>query len=132
MRDQVVTFVFESHHHRDYHLKVILDFFNHNDGTPNSISLSFKGNFSWKVSRVAAVMQEFTQSGGVRPFGVSLLICGWDKDAPEGENDPKDGNNKAAGGRPRLFQVKSICQPFTSYQRDFIFQIEELNIQFIV
>ena len=32
------------------------------------------------VSRVAMVMQEFTQSGGVRPFGVSLLIAGWDKE----------------------------------------------------
>ncbi|PAV88635.1 hypothetical protein WR25_22624 [Diploscapter pachys] len=31
------------------------------------------------VSKVAAVMQEYTQSGGVRPFGVSLLIAGWDK-----------------------------------------------------
>ncbi|KAH7730074.1 CBN-PAS-2 protein [Aphelenchoides avenae] len=31
------------------------------------------------VTRLAAVMQEYTQSGGVRPFGVSLLIAGWDK-----------------------------------------------------
>lgn len=32
------------------------------------------------VQRVAMVMQEYTQSGGVRPFGVSLLICGCDED----------------------------------------------------
>lgn len=32
------------------------------------------------VRRVADVMQEYTQSGGVRPFGVSLLIAGWDMD----------------------------------------------------
>jgi len=31
------------------------------------------------VRDLAAVMQEFTQSGGVRPFGVSLLIAGWDE-----------------------------------------------------
>lgn len=30
------------------------------------------------VSKVAAIMQEYTQSGGVRPFGVSTLIGGWD------------------------------------------------------
>lgn len=34
------------------------------------------------VQRVATLMQEYTQSGGVRPFGVSLLICGWDNDRP--------------------------------------------------
>ncbi|MGH0126807.1 UNVERIFIED_CONTAM: hypothetical protein FKN15_024007 [Acipenser sinensis] len=34
------------------------------------------------VQRVASVMQEYTQSGGVRPFGVSLLIAGWDEGRP--------------------------------------------------
>jgi len=45
------------------------------------------------VQRVASVMQEYTQKGGVRPFGVSLLICGW--------ND----------GKPYLFQ----CDPSGAY-----------------
>jgi len=34
------------------------------------------------VQRLAMVMQEYTQSGGVRPFGVSLLIAGFDEDRP--------------------------------------------------
>ncbi|CAL1264031.1 unnamed protein product, partial [Larinioides sclopetarius] len=45
------------------------------------------------VQRVAYIMQEYTQSGGVRPFGVSLLIAGWDN------------------GRPYLFQ----CDPSGAY-----------------
>jgi len=40
------------------------------------------------VKSTASVMQEYTQSGGVRPFGVSLLVAGIDGD-----------------GEPRLFQV---------------------------
>ncbi|KAI3728493.1 hypothetical protein L6452_17130 [Arctium lappa] len=34
------------------------------------------------VRETAAVMQEFTQSGGVRPFGVSLLVAGFDDKGP--------------------------------------------------
>jgi 20S proteasome subunit alpha 2 len=40
------------------------------------------------VKGTASVMQEYTQSGGVRPFGVSLLVAGADGD-----------------GTPKLFQV---------------------------
>ena len=38
---------------------------------------------SQNVKEVAAVMQEFTQSGGVRPFGVSVLMAGYDDDGPK-------------------------------------------------
>jgi len=35
------------------------------------------------VKGVADVMQEYTQSGGVRPFGVSILMAGYDDDGPK-------------------------------------------------
>lgn len=35
------------------------------------------------VREEAAVMQEFTQSGGVRPFGVSLMMAGYDDNGPQ-------------------------------------------------
>ncbi|EDO42182.1 predicted protein [Nematostella vectensis] len=46
--------------------------------------LMYKENIptSQLVQRLASVMQEYTQSGGVRPFGVSLLVAGWDDDRP--------------------------------------------------
>lgn len=46
------------------------------------------------VKEIAAIMQEFTQSGGVRPFGVSLLITGYDYD-----------DTTKAVTRPALYQV---------------------------
>lgn len=45
------------------------------------------------VQKVANIMQEYTQSGGVRPFGVSLLVAGCDD------------------GKPALFQ----CDPSGAY-----------------
>ena len=35
------------------------------------------------VREIATVMQEFTQSGGVRPFGVCLLVAGFDREGPQ-------------------------------------------------
>ncbi|XP_055824174.1 proteasome subunit alpha type-2-B-like [Solanum dulcamara] len=40
------------------------------------------------VRETAAVMQEFTQSGGVRPFGVSLLVAGFDEGPQLYQVDP--------------------------------------------
>lgn len=69
------------------------------------------------VQDVARVMQEATQSGGVRPYGVSLLIAGWDEgiepedgDVPvEGaEAETKKPTGKTGGilkGGPMLYQV---------------------------
>jgi 20S proteasome subunit alpha 2 len=70
------------------------------------------------VQDVARTMQEATQSGGVRPYGVSLLIAGWDDGIePETEDagivgrdvDPeKKPIGKTGGilkGGPSLYQV---------------------------
>ena len=68
---------------------------------------------------VARVMQEATQSGGVRPYGVSLLIAGWDdgvepeteelkEEGLETEAEKKKASGKTGGilkGGPSLYQV---------------------------
>lgn len=69
------------------------------------------------VQDVARLVQEATQSGGVRPYGVSLLIAGWDEgiepdtgEAQRGDNedDEKKVSGKTGGilkGGPSLYQV---------------------------
>lgn len=67
---------------------------------------------------VARVMQEATQSGGVRPYGVSLLIAGWDDGVePQTQELADEGLETAAEkkltgktggilkGGPSLYQV---------------------------
>ncbi len=71
------------------------------------------------VQDVARVMQEATQSGGVRPYGVSLLIAGWDEGILPEEDEEQKGDDKPEGdekkptgktggilkGGPMLYQV---------------------------
>ena len=66
------------------------------------------------VQDVARVVQEATQSGGVRPYGVSLLIAGWDEgveplDEQEKRKKKEGGEVTATGGilkgGPSLYQV---------------------------
>lgn len=67
------------------------------------------------VQDVARVMQEATQSAGVRPYGVSMLVAGWDEgiDPEEEETEIKEGEDvkktkKTGGihkGGPMLYQV---------------------------
>ena len=81
------------------------------------------------VQDVARVMQEATQSGGVRPYGVSLLIAGWDDgvepETPElaDEGLETDAEKKKASGKtggilkggPSLYQVdpSGSCKRFS-------------------
>jgi len=60
------------------------------------------------VQDVARVMQEATQSGGVRPYGVSLLIAGWDDGIEPETTEAKLASRKTGGilkGGPSLYQV---------------------------
>merc|ERR1712010_228633 len=52
------------------------------------LNLEDKVSVEYITKHVASVQQRYTQSGGVRPFGISTLICEFDSD-----------------GTPRLFQT---------------------------
>jgi hypothetical protein len=64
------------------------------------------------VRDIAAVMQEFTQSGGVRPFGVSLLIAGCVRRGGRslGKHEPNQiGVRESVGGERRHRAVQYMA-----------------------
>ncbi|KAK3072949.1 Proteasome subunit alpha type-2 [Teratosphaeriaceae sp. CCFEE 6253] len=56
------------------------------------------------VQDVARVMQEATQSGGVRPYGVSLLIAGYDEGV-EPQAEGEEGKENAPVGKEGAMEV---------------------------
>jgi 20S proteasome subunit alpha 2 len=66
------------------------------------------------VKESALLMQEYTQSGGVRPFGVSCLVAGYDDEGPQLFQVDPSGSSfgwkaTAIGDSKCRFQYFSLC-----------------------
>lgn len=67
------------------------------------------------VRETATVMQEFTQRGGVRPFGVSLLVAGYDSNGPQARREGgRDGTSHHITPPSRASRRLALlpCVPF--------------------
>ena len=57
------------------------------------------------------MMQEYMQAGGVRPFSVSLLICGWNERPPSlFQSDPSCFAWKATAMRKNYVNWKTVLE----------------------
>ena len=66
------------------------------------------------VKELASIMQEYTQSGGVRPFGVSLLVAGYDHFGPQLYQVDPSGSYwawKAAALGKNMVRFVLCCKP---------------------
>merc|ERR1712167_227749 len=82
------------------------------------------------VRELAAVMQEFTQRGGVRPFGISLLLAGFDHNGPQLFQIDPSGSYfawKASAIGKNMVNAKTFLEK--RFSEEFEGQMTENNIE---
>mmetsp|Transcript_30060 Transcript_30060/g.76171 ORF Transcript_30060/g.76171 Transcript_30060/m.76171 type:complete len:238 (-) Transcript_30060:874-1587(-) len=100
---------------------------------------TFKQNFGEEISLrqivrdLACFIQEFTQTGGVRPFGASLILVGFEKDGPDlYKIDPSGSFEKVKANAigKKGSQIKNFLQKRIPKELNFLDALNLISLAF--
>ena len=77
------------------------------------------------VQSIASQMQEFTQSGGVRPFGISVLVVGWDAKDGIGLYQVDPSGSFFAWKAAAIGKSMSVCNTFLERRYNDKIELED-------